>query len=108
MSTSQPLPQQVSPMQEHIGDKPNDYLIFSILNTIFCCWLFGSIAIIYSVRVSTIPWLRLKVAIISHNMQSIKTFPLIHMQKTHSTLNATEWNVLSYSYLVDTLVRLRV
>ena len=33
--------------------KPNDYLIFSILTTIFCCWLIGVIAIIYSVRVST-------------------------------------------------------
>ena len=24
--------------------KPNDYLIFSILTTIFCCWLIGVIA----------------------------------------------------------------
>ena len=54
----------------HIGPefKPNDYLVFSILTTIFCCWLIGLIAIIYSVRVST------KVASTLHQAHIIRNY----------------------------------
>ena len=33
------------------GAKPPNYLAFSIITTLFCCWIFGVIAIIYAAQV---------------------------------------------------------
>ena len=32
--------------------KPNDYMVFSILNFLFFCWILGLVALVYSFRVS--------------------------------------------------------
>lgn len=43
-------PAVVGPMDP--SEKPEDYLIASVLTTICCCWLIGIFAIIYSLKVS--------------------------------------------------------
>jgi hypothetical protein len=45
------IPAMDSPM--NIVRKPKDYLILSILNTIFCCCPLGVLAITFSAQVST-------------------------------------------------------
>jgi len=36
-----------------ITNRPNNYLVLSILSTIFCCWPLGIPAIIYASKVNT-------------------------------------------------------
>lgn len=47
----QPQPQPVN--QQPIGPKPSNYLVWSILATIFCCLPFGIPAIVFSAKVDS-------------------------------------------------------
>ena len=49
--TAYPMPTQVVHVQPQMANPPNDYLILSILNTIFCCFWIGLVAIYKSVKV---------------------------------------------------------
>ncbi len=47
----EPEPQPVKP--QPVGPKPNNYLVLSILATIFCCLPFGIPAIVFSAKVDS-------------------------------------------------------
>ena len=39
--------------QQPTQSPPSNYLVFAILTTIFCCWVFGIISIIYAAQVNS-------------------------------------------------------
>jgi Interferon-induced transmembrane protein len=47
-----PPPPPGYPPQQPAGQQPNNYLVFSILVTLFCCLPFGIVAIVKSSQVS--------------------------------------------------------
>jgi hypothetical protein len=47
-----PPPPAGYPPQQPAGQQPNNYLVFSILVTLFCCLPFGIVAIVKSSQVS--------------------------------------------------------
>lgn len=55
-STPPPIPEQNSsenPGHEDVPPMPSTYLIWSILTTVFCCFIPGIVAIIFSSQVSS-------------------------------------------------------
>ena len=49
---TQPPPPPGYPPQQPVGQVPNNYLVWSILVTIFCCIPFGIVAIVKSSQVN--------------------------------------------------------
>jgi len=49
---TQPPPPPGYPPQQPVGQAPNNYLVWSILVTIFCCIPFGIVAIVKSSQVN--------------------------------------------------------
>ena len=39
--------------QQPVQPPPTNYLVFAILTTIFCCWVFGIVSIIYAAQVNS-------------------------------------------------------
>ncbi len=50
--TAQPPPLGYPPQQPPAGQAPDNYLVWSILATVFCCLPFGIVAIVKSTQVS--------------------------------------------------------
>lgn len=40
--------------ENHLGPKPDNYLVWAILSTILCCAPFGIVSIVYSTKVDTL------------------------------------------------------
>ncbi len=49
---TQPPPPPGYPPQQPVGEAPKNYLVWSILTTLFCCLIPGIVAIVFSAQVN--------------------------------------------------------
>lgn len=56
----------------------NDYMVFSILNTLCCCFVFGIVAIIYSAQVYLAHYFAIAVRVQSIGIYSVKPSPSVN------------------------------